>query len=95
MLEAMATGTPVAAYPVDGPLQVLGADLGKMLGGVLHEDLRTAAIQALSVPRQQARARSEAFGWDAAAQLFFSHLVSVHARQGQALPSVTLLSVTT
>ncbi|MFM2239937.1 MAG: GDP-mannose-dependent alpha-mannosyltransferase, partial [Pseudomonadota bacterium] len=40
MLEAMATGTPVAAYPVDGPLQVLGADQGQMLGGILHEDLR-------------------------------------------------------
>lgn len=92
MLEAMATGTPVAAYPVDGPLQVLGADQGQMLGGVLHDDLRTAAIEALNVSRQQARQRSQAFGWDAAAQLFFSHLVSVHAKNGRALPAVTLLS---
>jgi glycosyltransferase involved in cell wall biosynthesis len=92
MLEAMATGTPVAAYPVDGPLQVLGADQGQMLGGVLHEDLRTAAIEALNVPRQQARERALEFGWDAAAQLFLSHLVSVHAEQGRSLPAVTLLS---
>lgn len=92
MLEAMATGTPVAAYPVDGPLQVLGADQGQMHGGVLHEDLRTAAIEALNVPRQQARERALEFGWDAAAQLFLSHLVSVHAEQGRSLPAVTLLS---
>lgn len=32
MLEAMATGTPVAAYPVDGPLQVLGAAAGPEAG---------------------------------------------------------------
>lgn len=92
MLEAMAAGTPVAAYPVDGPLQVLGADQGQMLGGVLHEDLRVAATKALTVSRHQARERSQAFGWDAAAQLFFSHLVSVHAQKGQVLPPVTLLS---
>jgi glycosyltransferase involved in cell wall biosynthesis len=92
MLEAMAAGTPVAAYPVDGPLQVLGADQGQMLGGVLNEDLHAAATQALTVPRQQARQRAEDFGWDAAAKLFLSHLVSVHAQQGITLPAVTVLS---
>jgi glycosyltransferase involved in cell wall biosynthesis len=95
MLEAMASGTPVAAYPVDGPLQVLGADQGQLLGGVLHEDLRIAAIEALNVSRKQARERSHAFGWDAAAQLFFSHLVSVHEKKGRSLPAVTLLSPST
>ncbi len=74
MLEAMACGTPVAAYPVDGPLQVLGADQG-VQGGVLHEDLRHACLQALQVPRAQARARAMAFGWAHAADIFQSHLV--------------------
>jgi glycosyltransferase involved in cell wall biosynthesis len=92
MLEAMATGTPVAAYPVDGPLQVLGADQGQMLGGVLHEDLRLAALQALSVPRAQARQRASAFDWEAAANIFLTHLVSVHVKQGMPLPFVTVLS---
>ena len=94
MLEAMAAGTPVAAYPVDGPLQVLGADQGQMLGGVLDEDLQLAVQKALTVPRQAARERARAFGWDAAAQGFVSHLVSVHARQGRGLPAVTWLSPT-
>ena len=92
MLEAMATGTPVAAYPVDGPLQVLGADKGEPMGGVLDHDLQTAVKQALQVPRAQARHRAEAFGWDAAAHIFLSHLVSVHARKGEVLPHVTVLS---
>ena len=94
MLEAMAAGTPVAAYPVDGPWQVLGADQGQMLGGVLDEDLQKAVQKALTVPRQAARERAQAFGWDAAAQGFVSHLVSVHARQGRVLPFVTRLSPT-
>jgi glycosyltransferase involved in cell wall biosynthesis len=95
MLEAMATGTPVAAYPVDGPLQVLGADQGESMGGVLDADLQTATLRALTLPRAQARLRAEAFGWDAAAALFTSNLVSVHAKRGKVLSTVTLLSPTT
>lgn len=94
MLEAMATGTPVAAYPVDGPWQVLGADQGAAMGGVLHDDLQSAALQALTVPRSQARQRAQAFGWDVAAQSFLHHLVSVHAGKGQRLTPVTVLSPT-
>jgi glycosyltransferase involved in cell wall biosynthesis len=92
MLEAMATGTPVAAYPVDGPLQVLAADQGQTRGGVLDVDLQLAARKALEVPRAQARQRAESFGWDAAAKLFLMHLVSVHAQRGQQPPFVTVLS---
>lgn len=77
MLEAMATGTPVAAYPVDGPLQVLGDREGEMCGGVLHRDLEQAAHAALRVPRAVARQRASAFGWEETARLFLSHLVDV------------------
>lgn len=75
MLEAMACGTPVAAYPVDGPLQVLGMDQGQCQGGVLHENLGQAALQALQVPRAQARARAMAWDWQDAVRLFLRHLV--------------------
>jgi glycosyltransferase involved in cell wall biosynthesis len=77
MLEAMACGTPVAAYPVDGPLQVLGAETGQSLGGALDEDLEKAAAQALRVPRQEARRRAQAFGWPHTVALFKSYLMEI------------------
>lgn len=75
MLEAMACGTPVAAYPVDGPLQVLGDGDGQATGGVLSEDLEAAVAQCLAVPRSQARARAEEFAWPKTVEMFLSHLV--------------------
>ena len=76
MLEAMASGTPVAAYPVDGPLQVLGGS-GQVLGGVLSENLMQAVEGALQVGRHQARARAEKFAWPETVALFKSYLVPV------------------
>ena len=78
MLEAMACGTPVAAFPVDGPWEVLGVeddDPGTAKGGVLSEDLGCAAQRALQVPRSQARAQSEGFSWAKATRQFVEHLV--------------------
>ena len=80
MLEAMATGTPVAAYPVDGPLEVLGKGGkpdGRRDGGVLNENLRTAYYGALAVPRSEARLRALDFSWTHAAALFESFLVPI------------------
>ena len=78
----MATGTPVAAYPVDGPLEVLGKaggpDDGLHHGGVLHADLQQACYEALTVPRREARLRALDFSWTHAAQLFEGFLVSAH-----------------
>lgn len=75
MLEAMASGTPVAAYPVDGPLEVLGQPACQ--GGALHEDLQQACFATLAVPRHEARARALQFSWAGATRLFTSHLVPV------------------
>ena len=78
MLEAMACGTPVAAFPVDGPLEVLGhSACDAVQGGVLHEDLRQAFQEALAVPRSEARCRALSFSWRNATDLFVSHLVAV------------------
>lgn len=79
MLEAMACGTPVAAFPVDGPVEVLGPTDGAR-GGVLHADLQTACLQSLTIPRAEARQRALAFSWPHAAALFELHLVPVRAK---------------
>jgi glycosyltransferase involved in cell wall biosynthesis len=80
MLEAMACGTPVAAYPVDGPLEVLRPDADyphHRKGGVLHEDLAYASLEALKVPRSEARAQALTFSWDESTRLFEQHLVLI------------------
>jgi glycosyltransferase involved in cell wall biosynthesis len=96
MLEAMASGTPVAAYPVDGPLEVLGRcnDTGRSLGGAMHEDLQQACFAALAVTRHEARARALEFSWVRATELFTRNLVPARRdHPGLSLPSaVTDLS---
>lgn len=85
MLEAMACGTPVAAYPVDGPLEVLRPAPTypfERLGGVLHEDLAQASLAALSVPRAQARSQALVFSWQEAALLFEKNLAPTPSRIG-------------
>jgi glycosyltransferase involved in cell wall biosynthesis len=84
MLEAMACGTPVAAYPVDGPLQVLGSS--PVQGGAMDEDLRAACYGALGVTRREARERAALFGWDQATRLFLLHLRPARSEAGAQLP---------
>ena len=73
MLEAMACGTPVAAFPVPGPLDVVGGSLG----GVLDLDLKRAALRSLELPRERARERALQFDWNPACRQFIDHLVPV------------------
>jgi 1,2-diacylglycerol 3-alpha-glucosyltransferase/glucuronosyltransferase len=70
LLEALACGLPVAAYPVTGPIDVIG-DSG---AGALDEDLRAACLKALEIDRQVARAHALTFSWAAAARQFAEHL---------------------
>jgi glycosyltransferase involved in cell wall biosynthesis len=85
MVEAMACGTPVAAYPVDGPLTVLARtkDDGSRLGGAMHGDLQQACHTAMTVPREEARERAMDFSWKQATALFASFLVPA---RGSAAP---------
>ena len=59
LLEALACGTPVAAYPVTGPIDVIGDSPA----GALDEDLRMACLRALKIDRALARAHAEQFSW--------------------------------
>jgi glycosyltransferase involved in cell wall biosynthesis len=70
LLEALACGTPVAAFPVTGPIDVLG-DGG---AGAMHDDLREACLEALKIDRGHARAWAERFSWAAASEQFAAHL---------------------
>lgn len=70
LLEAMAAGTPVAAFPAPGPVDILpGTD-----AGICHEDLRTACLEALKLDRATARRVAEGYSWRACAEAFRRNL---------------------
>ena len=70
MLEALASGVPVAAFPVPGPLDVIGnSDIG-----VLDEDLGRAASRALEIDPARCRDFALAHSWQAAAHQFLSNV---------------------
>src|SRR5258708_39674031 len=59
ILEALACGTPVAAYPVTGPKDVLGGAIDCV--GAVNADLRQAALDALRADREACRAHAELY----------------------------------
>ena len=71
MLEAMACGVPVAAFPVRGPLDVVRDPST----GILDSDLRAAALKALELERGRGREYAEQFPWDRTCERFVAHLV--------------------
>tara|TARA_Y100001933_G_scaffold243999_1_gene273194 strand:+ start:3106 stop:4131 length:1026 start_codon:yes stop_codon:yes gene_type:complete len=76
MLEAMGCGVPVAAYPVQGPLDVVG-DSG---AGALDEDLAAAVQRAIGTDPEVCRNRALQFSWDQSVDEFLDNLVPWPAR---------------
>ncbi len=70
LLEALASGLPVAAYPVPGPNDVIGPSPA----GMLHENLEKAAIAALSIDPALCRAHALDFSWEACTRQFLDNL---------------------
>lgn len=68
LLEALACGTPVAAFPVPGPLDVIG----DAPVGVLDEDLQWAALAALAIDRERCREFALGQSWDHATRQFLA-----------------------
>jgi glycosyltransferase involved in cell wall biosynthesis len=73
VLEALACGTPVAALPVPGPLDILG----EAPVAVLSEDLRDAALRALAIDRAACRHFAEGFSWERCTREFEANLVPI------------------
>jgi len=78
MIEALACGVPVAAYPVQGPVDVIenGAT------GSLSNDLREAALEALKLDPRCCRETALEYTWEACTRQFLGHLEA--ARHGAA-----------
>ncbi|WP_374415309.1 glycosyltransferase family 4 protein [Ectopseudomonas oleovorans] len=68
MLEALACGTPVAAFPVAGPLDVLQQGVS----GVMAEDLHAACLGALELDRKRCAELAAAQSWRASALEFLA-----------------------
>jgi glycosyltransferase involved in cell wall biosynthesis len=74
LLEALASGLPVAGFPVSGPKDVLtGPDIG-----VLSFDLKAALLEALKLGREAARAHALSYSWENSARQFIDNMLAAH-----------------
>jgi glycosyltransferase involved in cell wall biosynthesis len=85
MIEALACGTPVAAFPVPGPLDIVTSDVG-----ALSEDLTRAIDAARYCDRKACAAYGASYSWEAATRQFLSGLVALEEEEAvslQAMPA--------
>ncbi|WP_409049631.1 glycosyltransferase family 4 protein [Sandarakinorhabdus sp.] len=100
MIEALASGTPVAGYPVPGPLDVVGAQgfgadgrTGRGSGariGAVADDLGEAMRAALGARRADCVAQGRRYGWDACVDQFLAALVTGDGLPVPYLPAPSL-----
>lgn len=80
MIEALACGTPVAAFPVPGPLDIVTNEVGAM-----HEDLTRAIDAARYCDRAACATYGASFSWDAATRQFLTGLVALEEDEAVSL----------
>lgn len=86
LLEAMACGLPVAAFPVPGPKDVIGSSGA----GALNHDLRAACLAALDIPRERVQHYARSFTWENATAQFLNNLHIIdHSTVGVSLRILT------
>ncbi|HLX24978.1 MAG TPA: glycosyltransferase family 1 protein [Usitatibacter sp.] len=78
LIEAMASGVPVAAFPVRGPIDVVKDPTA----GVLDEDLGAAALAALRLDREKVAKYARQYSWEYCTRQFLSSLVPARAMEG-------------
>ncbi len=79
IIEAMATGTPVAAYPVTGPIDIIPGSRA----GIVDVDLQKACLSALELDRAAATAHAQNYNWRAVTDIFFNYLTPEYAPQSR------------
>ena len=83
MIEALACGTPVSAYPVPGPLDVLSAGSGAMA-----ERIEQAIAEALTFDREECLSAGRAYSWEASTDQFLDGLAPISRTARQAAMQV-------
>ena len=78
LVEAMASGLPVAAFPVAGPIDVVGPS-----AGILDEELGAACLKALTIPREAAREYSLRFTWKESARQFLENVEASRSQRSR------------
>jgi glycosyltransferase involved in cell wall biosynthesis len=74
ILEAMASGVPVAAYPAPGPVDIIPGSGAGVVARSVTEGLREACLEALKLDREQVRGYAEKFSWRVCAEEFVRNL---------------------
>lgn len=83
MIEALACGTPVAAFPVPGPLDIVTEAVG-----ALSEDLARAIDAARFCDRTTCAAHGASYSWEAATQQFLAGLVALEEEEAESLAAL-------
>lgn len=76
LLEALASGVPVAAFPAAAPRDVIGQKTGLAPVGSLDEDLARACLNALECSREDCRDFALSMTWAASARIFLEHVAA-------------------